>query len=58
MGYAVPNQRGAGIHMRLRARAFVFVSSEFVNQRFAFVSVDGGMGSGDAKSSYYDVKFD
>lgn len=42
MGYAVPGQRGTGIHQRLRARAFV-VADE--TSRFAYVSVDGGMGS-------------
>lgn len=46
MGYAAPGQRGTGIHTRLRARTFIFVSSSDPNQRFAFVSVDGGMGSG------------
>ena len=46
MGYALPGQRGTGIHLRLRARTFIFVSSSDPNQRFAFVSVDGGMGSG------------
>jgi neutral ceramidase len=42
MGYAVPGQRGQGIHQRLRARAFAFDDG---NKRVAFVSVDGGMGS-------------
>lgn len=42
MGYAVPWQRGQGIHQRLRARAFAFDDG---NKRVAFVSVDGGMGS-------------
>jgi neutral ceramidase len=42
MGYAVPGQRGTGIHMRLKARAFAFEDEE---KRFVFVSVDGGMGS-------------
>lgn len=42
MGYAVPGQRGTGIHQRLRARAFVIADE---NSRFAYVSVDGGMGS-------------
>ena len=46
MGYALPGQRGTGIHLRLRARTFIFVSSSDPNQRFAFISVDGGMGSG------------
>lgn len=40
MGYAVPGQRGTGIHQRLRARAFVIDDQK---KRVAFVSVDGGM---------------
>lgn len=43
MGYAAPAQRGAGIHLRLKARAFA-VADEGKN--YCFVSVDGGMGSG------------
>ncbi|CAE7435583.1 dcd2B [Symbiodinium microadriaticum] len=42
MGYAVPGQRGTGIHQRLRARAFVI---EDEKSRVAFVSGDFGMGS-------------
>jgi hypothetical protein len=42
MGYAVPAQRGTGIHQRLRARAFIFSDGE---KRNVYVSVDGGMGS-------------
>ena len=42
MGYAVPGQRGSGIHQRLKARAFAFEDN---GKRFVFVSVDGGMGS-------------
>ena len=42
MGYAVPGQRGTGIHLRLKARAFAFADD---NKRFMFVSLDGGMGS-------------
>lgn len=42
MGYAVPSQRGSGIHLRLRARAYAF---EQDGKRAVFVSVDGGMGS-------------
>lgn len=49
MGYALPSQRGTGIHQRLRSRAFVFRSvSEDANgkEKFvAFVSIDGGMAS-------------
>lgn len=44
MGYALPSQRGSGIHLRLRARAFTFYDEES-DRRFAFVNVDGGMGS-------------
>ena len=43
MGYAVPNQVGGGIHMRLRARAFAFEGDD--GKRVMFVSMDGGMGS-------------
>mmetsp|Transcript_3603 Transcript_3603/g.7287 ORF Transcript_3603/g.7287 Transcript_3603/m.7287 type:complete len:703 (+) Transcript_3603:1028-3136(+) len=43
MGYAVPNQIGRGIHMRLHARAFVVQDDN--DSRVAFVSLDGGMGS-------------
>lgn len=42
MGYAVPAQRGSGIHQRLRARSFIFADD---NKRVVYVSVDGGMGS-------------
>lgn len=42
MGYAVPSQRGTGIHQRLRARAFVIGDEK---SKFAYVSIDGGMGS-------------
>ena len=42
MGYALPSQRGSGIHQRLRARAFAF---EDEGKRIVYVSVDGGMGS-------------
>lgn len=42
MGYAVPGQRGSGIHQRLRARAFAFADGE---KRNMYVSIDGGMGS-------------
>ena len=42
MGYAVPSQRGSGIHQRLRARAYAF---EQDGKHAVFVSVDGGMGS-------------
>ena len=42
MGYAVPGQRGSGIHLRLRSRAFTFSDGE---KRNAYVSIDGGMGS-------------
>jgi neutral ceramidase len=42
MGYAVPSQRGSGIHQRLRARAFIMSDNL---KSVAFVSVDGGMAS-------------
>nr|GMD46635.1 neutral ceramidase-like [Ipomoea batatas] len=44
MGYANPNQNGAGIHFRLRARAFVVAESS-EGPRFAFVNLDAGMAS-------------
>ena len=43
MGYAAAGQIGAGIHTRQHARAFVFADDN--EKRFAFVSVDAGMGS-------------
>lgn len=51
MGYAVPGQRGTGIHQRLRARAFVMSDD---SKRVAFVSVDGGMGSDLVKMKVID----
>lgn len=44
MGYAVPGQRGSGIHLRMKARAFAF-EDENSGKRFVFASLDGGMGS-------------
>ena len=44
MGMANPSQVGAGLHQRLRSRAFVALD-EKTNKRFAFVSIDVGMGS-------------
>ncbi|XP_019186384.1 PREDICTED: neutral ceramidase-like [Ipomoea nil] len=44
MGYANPNQNAAGIHFRLRARAFVVAESS-EGPRFAFVNLDAGMAS-------------
>lgn len=51
MGYAVPAQRGSGIHQRLRARSFAF---EDDNKRAVFVSVDGGMASDLVKMKVLD----
>eukprot|EP00940_MAST-03C_sp_MAST-3C-sp2_P000466 g466.t1 len=49
MGYAIPSQVGNGIHLRLRARAFVVSSNQTTPGgkygKFAFVSADIGMGS-------------
>jgi len=42
MGMANPKQVSAGLHQRLRARAFVVQEDD---RRFAFVSMDAGMGS-------------
>jgi neutral ceramidase len=44
MGYANPAQIAGGIHFRLRARAFV-VGDDENKDRFAYVSLDAGMGS-------------
>jgi len=43
MGYALPGQRGQGIHLRLFARSYVIVGDD--GKRICYVSVDGGMGS-------------
>ena len=50
MGYAMPQQTGHGLHIRLRSRAFIISSAndegEVVsNNTICFVSVDCGMGS-------------
>jgi neutral ceramidase len=39
MGYAMINQKGAGLHLRSRARAFVFVDPAS-GSRLAFVNLD------------------
>jgi len=44
MGMANPNQKGAGLHQRLRCRTFIALDTT-TNKRFAFVSLDAGMGS-------------
>eukprot|EP01065_Artemidia_motanka_P040940 TRINITY_DN522_c0_g1_i1.p1 TRINITY_DN522_c0_g1~~TRINITY_DN522_c0_g1_i1.p1 ORF type:complete len:828 (+),score=322.04 TRINITY_DN522_c0_g1_i1:61-2484(+) len=44
MGYAQPNQKSAGLHTRLYARAFV-VADDSGKDRAAFVSLDSGMPS-------------
>lgn len=44
MGYAHPEQIANGLHTRLYSRAFVIADNE-LNNRVAFVSFDGGMGS-------------
>lgn len=54
MGYAVPGQRGTGIHLRLRARSFV-VNDHDTNKKIAFVSVDGGMASDLVKMKVVDA---
>lgn len=41
MGMANSAQKGAGLHQRLRSRAFVTLDST-TNKRFAFVSLDAG----------------
>jgi len=45
MGYALPGQRGTGIHLRMRSRAFVIQESGDKQDKVAYVSVDGGMAS-------------
>jgi neutral ceramidase len=42
MGYACPEQVGSGIHLRLKARAFVFEDDTKI---FGFVNLDTGMAS-------------
>jgi len=42
MGMANPHQINAGLHQRLRARTFIATDD---HKRFAFVSLDAGMGS-------------
>lgn len=51
MGYALPGQRGQGIHQRLRARAFAFNDG---TKHFVFISVDGGMASDLVKMKVLD----
>jgi neutral ceramidase len=43
MGYAQASQVGAGIHLRLRARAFIIGDTQNPEHRVVFVSIDGGM---------------
>jgi len=45
MGYALPTQVGSGIHLRLKARAFVFRDGEDDTKLVAYVNMDTGMGS-------------
>jgi neutral ceramidase len=40
MGYCMMQQMTYGIHIRLRARAFIFVSPQDSNQRIVFVNLD------------------
>ena len=44
-GYAKLDQRAAGIHTRLYARAFVFAERDAPSNRVAFVSLDACMAS-------------
>ena len=44
MGMANPKQINAGLHQRLFSRAFVAADSAAGGKRFAFVSLDAGMG--------------
>ena len=52
MGYAVPGQRGTGIHQRLRARAFINADDA---SSVVYVSADGGMGSDLVKMRVVDA---
>ncbi|KAL6011840.1 Neutral ceramidase 2 [Asimina triloba] len=45
MGYANMEQTTAGVHFRLRARAFVVADGADQGARFAFVNLDAGMAS-------------
>ncbi|KAL2468159.1 Neutral ceramidase [Forsythia ovata] len=45
MGYANMEQVTAGIHFRLRARAFIVAETQQGGARFAFVNLDAGMAS-------------
>lgn len=40
MGYARPEQKGSGLHLRTFSRAFIIDDGE---ERFVFVSVDSAM---------------
>lgn len=40
MGYAMPDQKANGIHLRQRARAFIFAEPSNPNQRVVYVSSD------------------
>jgi len=51
MGYAVPNQRGSGIHLRLYARAFIMDDG---SKRIVTVNMDCGMGSDVVKQRVID----
>lgn len=53
MGMANPKQVGAGLHQRLRSRAFVAFDNE-TQKRFAFVSLDSGMGGTVLKNRIVD----
>ncbi|RIA83237.1 Neutral/alkaline nonlysosomal ceramidase [Glomus cerebriforme] len=44
MGYAMPGQIAAGLHIRQRSRAFIIIDSN-TGKRIVFVSADLGMGS-------------
>ena len=54
MGYAVPRQRGSGIHLRLRARSFIMKEDASDSKRIVYVNVDGGMASDMVKFAVID----
>ena len=44
MGYAEMTQKGTGLHMRQRARAFIIAESADPTQRILYVNADCAMG--------------
>ena len=42
MGYGTLDQNANGIHLRLKARAFIFLNPSFPSERLVFVCLDAG----------------